>query len=99
MNIDDVIYYLKSKESRIKYLENKVSELEEQIQSIKLISKINNSIDLKLHKRNYSRDEIITAYNKMLKYEGISEDRIDSLIIDTFIEFLNETHPSIIREK
>jgi hypothetical protein len=53
-----------------------------------------NTFDLKLNKDQYSKDEIISAYNKMLKYEGI-EHREGNLITNTMFDFLDGTHHSL----
>jgi hypothetical protein len=94
MNTDDIIKHLKLQDSNLDFYEQKVERLEQQISDIKSISNLPNSVDLDLNNDQYSKQEIINAYNKMLKYEGISKDRIGGLIIDTFIKFLNDTHHS-----
>jgi hypothetical protein len=94
MNTDDIIKHLKLQDSNLDFYERKVERLEQQISDIKSISNLPNSVDLDLNNDQYSKQEIINAYNKMLKYEGISKDRIGGLIIDTFIKFLNDTHHS-----
>jgi hypothetical protein len=94
MNTDDIIKHLKLQDSNLNFYERKVERLEQQISDIKSISNLPNSVDLDLNNDQYSKQEIINAYNKMLKYEGISKDRIGGLIIDTFIKFLNDTHHS-----
>jgi len=92
MNTDDIIKHLKLQDSNLDFYKRKVERLEQQISDIKSISNLPNSVDLDLNNDQYSKQEIINAYNKMLKYEGISKDRIGGLIIDTFIKFLNNTH-------
>jgi hypothetical protein len=94
MNTDDIIKHLKLQDSNLDFYKRKVERLEQQISDIKSISNLPNSVDLDLNNDQYSKQEIINAYNKMLKYEGISKDRIGGLIIDTFIKFLNDTHHS-----
>jgi hypothetical protein len=94
MNTDDIIKHLKLQDSNLDFYKRKVERLEQQISDIKSISNLPNSVDLDLNNDQYSKQEIINAYNKMLKYEGISKDRIGGLIIDTFIKFLNNTHHS-----
>lgn len=94
MKTDDIIKHLKLQDSNLDFYEQKVERLEQQISDIKSISNLPNSVDLDLNNDQYSKQEIINAYNKMLKYEGISKDRIGGLIIDTFIKFLNDTHHS-----
>jgi hypothetical protein len=91
---DDIIKHLKLQDSNLDFYEQRVERLEQQISDIKSISNLPNSVDLDLNNDQYSKQEIINAYNKMLKYEGISKDRIGGLIIDTFIKFLNDTHHS-----
>ena len=91
MKTEDIIKYLKLQDSNLDFYKREVKRLEQQISDIKSISNVSNSVDLNLSSRNYSKDEIINAYNRMLKYEGISESRVGGLIIDTFIEFLNGT--------
>lgn len=95
MNIEDIIKHLKLLESNLNFYKKENKRLEKQILDIKTISKLPNTIDLNLNKTQYSKSEIINAYNKMLKYEGIEEKRVGGLIIDTFIEFLNGTHYSL----
>jgi hypothetical protein len=95
MKTDDIIKHLKLQDSNLDFYKRKVERLEQQISDIKSISNLPNSVDLDLNNDQYSKQEIINAYNKMLKYEGISKDRIGGLIIDTFIKFLNGTHHSI----
>ena len=94
MKTDDIIKHLKLQDSNLDFYEQRVERLEQQISDIKSISNLPNSVDLDLNNDQYSKQEIINAYNKMLKYEGISKDRIGGLIIDTFIKFLNNTHHS-----
>jgi hypothetical protein len=94
MKTDDIIKHLKLQDSSLDFYEQRVERLEQQISDIKSISNLPNSVDLDLNNDQYSKQEIINAYNKMLKYEGISKDRIGGLIIDTFIKFLNDTHHS-----
>ncbi len=94
MKTDDIIKHLKLQDSNLDFYEQRVERLEQQISDIKSISNLPNSVDLDLNNDQYSKQEIINAYNKMLKYEGISKDRIGGLIIDTFIKFLNDTHHS-----
>ena len=94
MKTDDIIKHLKLQDSNLDFYKRKVERLEQQISDIKSISNLPNSVDLDLNNDQYSKQEIINAYNKMLKYEGISKDRIGGLIIDTFIKFLNNTHHS-----
>jgi hypothetical protein len=94
MNTDDIIKHVKLQDSNLDFYKRKVERLEQQISDIKSISNLPNSVDLDLNNDQYSKQEIINAYNKMLKYEGISKDRIGGLIIDTFIKFLNDTHHS-----
>ena len=94
MKTDDIIKHLKLQDSNLDFYKRKVEGLEQQISDIKSISNLPNSVDLDLNNDQYSKQEIINAYNKMLKYEGISKDRIGGLIIDTFIKFLNNTHHS-----
>ena len=94
MKTDDIIKHLKLQDSNLDFYKRKVERLEQQISDIKSISNLPNSVDLDLNNDQYSKQEIINAYNKMLKYEGISKDRIGGLIIDTFIKFLNDTHHS-----
>jgi hypothetical protein len=94
MKTDDIIKHLKLQDSNLDFYKRKVERLEQQISDIKSISNLPNSVDLDLNNDHYSTQEIINAYNKMLKYEGISKDRIGGLIIDTFIKFLNDTHHS-----
>jgi polyhydroxyalkanoate synthesis regulator phasin len=94
MKTDDIIKHLKLQDSSLDFYEQRVERLEQQISDIKSISNLPNSVDLDLNNDQYSKQEIINAYNKMLKYEGISKDRIGGLIIDTFIKFLNNTHHS-----
>jgi hypothetical protein len=94
MNTDDIIKHLKLQDSNLDFYKRKIERLEQQISDIKLIPNLPNSVDLDLNNDQYSKQEIINAYNKMLKYEGISKDRIGGLIIDTFIKFLNDTHHS-----
>lgn len=95
MKTDDIVKHLHMQDKNLEYYKKKVSELEQQIYNIKHISENQNTIRLKLKKETYSREEILTAYNRTLKYEGISDHRAGGLIIDTMIEFLNETHESL----
>ena len=94
MRIEDIIKHLKLQDSKLDFYRREVKRLRQQISDIKSISNVSNSFDLDLSKSEYSKQEIINAYNKTLKYEGISEDRIGALIIDTFVEFLNGNHSS-----
>ena len=94
MKTEDIIKHLKIQDSNLDFYKREVKRLEEQISDIKSISNVANTVDLDLAKGEYTKSEIINAYNKMLKYEGINEDRVGGLIIDTFIEFLNGTHHS-----
>ena len=64
------------------------------LQDLKHISIVPNTIDLILNKNSYTREEIVSAYNKMLKYEGI-EYREGGLITNTMFEFLEGTHHSL----
>jgi len=95
MKTEDIIKHLKLQDSNLNFYKREVKRLEQQILDIKTISNVVNIVDLNLNKNEYSKSEIIDAYNKMLKYEGIIEDRVGGLIIDTFIEFLNGTHHSL----
>lgn len=94
MKTEDIVEHLKLQDSNLDFYKKKVAELESQIKDIKQISDISNSVNLGLKKTEYTREEIISAYNKMLKYEGL-ESRSGGLIVDTFIEFLNGTHHSL----
>lgn len=94
MKTDEIIKHLKLQDSNLDFYKKEVKRLEQQITDIKSISNVTNTIDLDLSKKEYSKFEIIDAYNKMLKYEGINEERVGGLIIDTFIELLNGTHHS-----
>jgi hypothetical protein len=95
MKTEDIIKHLKLQDSNIDFYKREVKRLEQQISDIKSISNVSNTVGLDLSRSEYSKEEIINAYNKMLKYEGIKEDRVGGLIIDTFIEFLNGTHHSL----
>jgi hypothetical protein len=95
MNTQDIIEYLNQQDKNIKFYKKEISRLEKQIFDIKHISDVSKIIDLGLEKSEYSKDEIITAYNRMMKYEGFDSERFGRLIIDTFIEFLNGTHHSL----
>lgn len=95
MKTEDIIKHLKLQDSNLDFYKREVKRLEQQVSDIKSISNVSNTVDLGLSKSNYSKQEIINAYNKMLKYEGIEENIVGGLIIDTFIEFLNSTHHSL----
>lgn len=93
MDSKKIFKYIKQLEDNIAFYKKQQKLLEDTIESIKNPSSIINEIELNdLLKDSYSKDEIITAYNKMLKYEGISLDRSGGLITDTFIEFLAGLH-------
>lgn len=90
MDSEKIFKYIKQLEENIAYYKREITLLETTIESIKKPSDIINEIELKyLLKESYSKEEIVTAYNKMMKYEGISLDRSGGLITDTFIEFLS----------
>lgn len=95
MKTEDIIKHLKLQDLNLDFYKREVKRLEQQISDIKKISNVVNTVDLNLNKNEYSKNDIVDAYNKMLKYEGINEDRVGGLIIDTFIEFLNGTHHSL----
>ena len=95
MKTEDIIKHLKLQDSNLDFYKREVKRLEQQISDIKSISNVVNTVDLGLNKKEYLKSEIIDAYNKMLKYEGINEDSVGGLIIDTFIEFLNGSHHSL----
>lgn len=89
MDSEKIFKYIKQLEDNIAFFKKENELLENTIESIKKPSAIINDVELKdLLKESYSKDEIVTAYNKMMKYEGISLDRSGGLITDTFIEFL-----------
>lgn len=95
MKTEDIIKHLKLQDSNLDFYKREVKRLEQQLSDIKSISSVVNTVDLGLNKKEYLKSEIIDAYNKTLKYEGIKEDRVGGLIIDTFIEFLNGSHHSL----
>jgi len=92
---EDIYNHLKQQDSNIEFYKKKIERLEKQIEDIKNLSTVNNSIELnQLLKDSYSKEEIITAYNRMLKYEGI--DKGDSILItDTLFGFLSGNHHSL----
>ena len=92
---EDIYNHLKQQDSNIEFYKKKIERLEKQIEDIKNLSTINNSVELnQLLKDSYSKEEIITAYNRMLKYEGIDKD--DSILItDTLFGFLSGNHHSL----
>ena len=95
MKTDEIIKHLKLQDSNLNFYKRRVERLEQHIADIKEISNVPNVVNLDLNKNSYSKSEIIEAYNKMLKYEGINPERVGGLIIDTFIEFLNCKHISL----
>lgn len=94
MNTEEIYKHLKQQDSTIEFYKKQNSILEQQIEDIKNISNVVSDIPIFLEKEKYTKDEILDAYNKTLKHEGLSH-RSGSLIIDTFIEFLNNTHTSL----
>lgn len=95
MNTEDIIDHLKQQDKNIEFYKKEISILEKQIFDIKHISDVSNEVELGLKNSEYSKNEIITAYNRMMKYDGFDSQRFGGLIIDTFIEFLNGTHHSL----
>ncbi|MFC5683821.1 hypothetical protein ACYE2N_01640 [Flavobacterium sp. MAHUQ-51] len=94
MNTEDICKYLKQQESNLDYYKKKVEILENQIEARDNINFIRNDIEVELKKENYTKEEIVLAYNRMAEYEGVKH-RFGKTITDTFIEFLNETHHSL----
>lgn len=91
---DDIIVYLRLQESNLEFCQNEVRKLEKQIEDITHITDVPIDLNIELNSESYSKDEIISAYNRALKYEGLSH-RQGGLIIDTFISFLTKTHKSL----
>ena len=91
----DICKEINKLQSNLQFYKKEVERLEKQIKSIKNISNIiKNDTFNDILKDNYTKEEISIAYNRMLEYEGLT-NRKNSLIIDTFIEFLNNTHHSL----
>lgn len=96
MNTEDIYRYLKLQDTNTTFFITKIRELEEQIETMKNIEFIKNDIEVNLTKENYTKEEIILAYNRMSKYEGLNyQYNYRKTIVDTFIEFLNNTHHSL----
>ena len=98
MKTDDIVKHLKLQDRNIEFYKKEINRLEKQVEVLKDISNVHNNIDVYLKKDEYTRDEISLAYNRMMEYEGIRDDRAGGLITDTFIEFLNGTHHSLNNE-
>lgn len=95
MKTTDIIKHLKLQDSNLEFYKKEVKRLEQQVSDMQYISNVSKSVQLGLEKDIYTKEEVIITYNRMLKYEGIEEDRVGGLIIDTFIELLNGSHRSL----
>lgn len=94
MKTEDVIKFLELQDKNTKFYKEKIEKLELQIENIKNISEVENTIHLVLNKDSYTKNEIISSYNKMLKYEGL-EYRSGKLVTNTMFEFLDGIHHSL----
>ena len=95
MKSDDIYKYIKQLESNVEFYKNDNIKLEKQIEFLKNMDiPWSNPNNMVLSRENYNYLDIIDAYNKTYEYEGI-EVVGHKTILDTFIEFLNNSHHSL----
>lgn len=94
MDTKEIIDNILLLEKNNTFYKEKIQKLENQINDMSNI----NSTDFKpnrvFDKNSYTSDELSIALEKMLAYEGLKH-REGKLIIDTFIEFLDNKHNSL----
>ena len=86
---------MKKLERDLEYYKKKTLDLTNRIDKMIHISDIYESKRLlEILNDLYTKEEIALAYEQAIEYEGL-KSREESLIIDTFIEFLTKKHSSL----
>lgn len=100
MNKEDVIKYIEQQEKNLAFYKRQVNRLEQILGDIHKLDKTEwlkpSELNLKLD--NFSKEQIETAFYKAKQYEGLITNEFTT-VLDTFIEFLNETHHSLNKTK
>lgn len=94
MESKEVIKFIEQQEKSIDFYKNLIGELNENIRLLKTMpDNWINPDTLELKKKEYTANEIITAFMKAKVYEGLKTNEF-STVLDTFIEFLeNRKNP------
>lgn len=97
MNHLEVIKYINSQKKDNEFLLEEIDRLNEYIKELKSLPKgwvMPNSLPIDLGKEEFNIDEINTAYQRTIMYEGLRRHK-GGTILNTFLEMLNKSHHSL----